>query len=101
MSFHSHVFYALSLTQKQVCNLHCVKSVRIRSFSGPYFPAFGLSKKKYSISLRIQSECWKIRTRKTPNADTFHAVLIGSEDFIISRIVALDLLGCVRLTYNT
>ena len=23
--------------------LHCVKSVRIRSFSGPYFPAFGLN----------------------------------------------------------
>ena len=22
--------------------LHCLKSVRIRSFSGPYFPAFGL-----------------------------------------------------------
>ena len=23
--------------------LHCVKSVRIRSYSGPYFPAFGLN----------------------------------------------------------
>ena len=23
--------------------IHCVKSVRIRSFSGPYFPAFGLN----------------------------------------------------------
>ena len=22
---------------------HCVKSVRIRSYSGPYFPAFGLN----------------------------------------------------------
>ena len=22
---------------------HCVKSVQIRSFSGPYFPAFGLN----------------------------------------------------------
>ena len=28
-------------------------------FSGPYFPAFG-----YSVSLRIQSDCGKIRTRK-------------------------------------
>ena len=28
-------------------------------FSGPYFPAFGLI-----LSLRIQSECGKIRTRK-------------------------------------
>ena len=24
--------------------------------------------------LRIQSECGKMRTRKTPNTDTFHAV---------------------------
>ena len=23
--------------------LHCVKSVRIRSYCGPYFPAFGLN----------------------------------------------------------
>ena len=25
-------------------------------------------------SVRIQSECWKIQTRKNPNTDTFHAV---------------------------
>ena len=24
-------------------HLHCVKNVRIRSYSGPYFPAFGLN----------------------------------------------------------
>ena len=56
---------------------HCMKSVRIQSFSGPYFPAFGLNKEKYSVSLRIQSECWKIRTRKTPNTSTFHAVFVA------------------------
>ena len=33
-------------------------------FSGPYFPAFGLNTKRYSVSLRIQSECGNIRTRK-------------------------------------
>ena len=26
---------------------HCVKSVCIRSFSGPYFPAFGLNTERY------------------------------------------------------
>ena len=36
-------------------------------FSGPYFPIDG-------VSLQIQSECGEIRTRKTPNADIFHAV---------------------------
>ena len=28
---------------------HCVKSVSIRSFSDPYFPIFGLNKKKIQI----------------------------------------------------
>ena len=54
---------------------HCVKSVRIRSHSGLYFPAFGLNTERYFVTLRIQSECGKIRTRITPNTDTFYAVL--------------------------
>ena len=33
-------------------------------FSGPYFPAFGLNTERYSVSLRIQSECGRIRSRK-------------------------------------
>ena len=33
-------------------------------FSGQYFPAFGLNTERYEVSLRIQSECGKIRTRK-------------------------------------
>ena len=53
---------------------HCVKSVRIRSFSGPYFPAFGLNTERYGVSLLIQSECRKTRARKTPNTDTFYIV---------------------------
>ena len=53
---------------------HCIKSVRIRSRSGPHFPTFGLNTERYAISLRIQSECGKIRTRITPNTNTFHAV---------------------------
>ena len=59
-----------------LCLLHCVKSVRIRSFSGShYYPAFGLNTERYGVSLRIQSECGKMRTRITPNTDTFYAVL--------------------------
>ena len=41
---------------------HCLKSVQI--FSGPNFPG----------NLRIQSECWKIRTRKTSILGHFSAV---------------------------
>ena len=53
----------------------CVESVRIRSYSGPYFPAFGQDTDRYSPSLHIQSKCRKMRTRITPNTDTFYAVL--------------------------
>ena len=35
---------------------HCVKSVRIRIFSGLYFPAFGLNAEIYTVNLGIQSE---------------------------------------------
>ena len=60
--------------QGKKVNHHCVKSVRIRSYSGPYFPAFGLNPEGYGVYLRIQSECGKIRARISPNTDTFHAV---------------------------
>ena len=53
---------------------HWVKPVRIQIYSGPYFPAFGLNTEGYGVSLHILSECGKIRTRITPNTDTFHAV---------------------------
>ena len=65
---------------------HCVKSVRIRSFSGPYFPTFGLNTERYSESLRFQSECGKIRTRKTPNTATFYAVTFTSNANIHANI---------------
>ena len=42
--------------------------------SGLHFPAFGLNTERYWVSLRIQSECGKMRIRMTPNTDTLHAV---------------------------
>ena len=56
---------------------HCLKSVRYRSFCGSYFPAVRLNTQRYGVPLRAQSECGKIRTRKTPNTDTFHAVYVS------------------------
>ena len=53
---------------------HCVKRARIRNYFGPYFPAFGLNAERYSVSLRTQAEWGEIRTRITPNTDTFYAV---------------------------
>ena len=57
--------------------LHCVKSVRIRTVSSSYFPAFWLNTERYGISLCIQSKWGKIRTRKSPNTDTFHLALVS------------------------
>ena len=59
-----------------ISNVHGVKSVCIRSYSSPYFPAFGQNTERYRVSLHIQSECGKIRTKITPNTDTFHAVVV-------------------------
>ena len=41
--------------------LHCMKSVRIQSYSDPHFPAFGLNTERYSERYR----------EITPNRDTF------------------------------
>ena len=56
---------ARTLKNKKKFPLHCVKSVCIRSSSGPYFPAFGLYTERYFVSLCTQSECRKIWTRTT------------------------------------
>ena len=53
---------------------HCGKIVRIRSYSGPDFPAFELNTERYSVSLRIQSECREMQTIITPNKDIFYAM---------------------------
>ena len=63
--------YQISHLSTYQCANHCVKRVRIQSYSGPYFPTFGLNTGTYGVSLRIQSECGKIRTIITPNRTLF------------------------------
>ena len=77
--------------------VHYVKSLSIRSFSGPHFPAFGLNTERYSLCFRIQPEYEKVRTTKTLNKDTFHAVftmqLYTEESEIINfqqRMIIMD-----------
>ena len=83
---------------KKYQKMHCVKSVHIRSFSGPHCPTFGLNTEEYSVSLRIQPKCWKIRTRKTPNTDTFHivmtSILVKSTHFM--PVVSFNVLGGIE-----
>ena len=92
------------------CIVHCVKNFQIRSFfwflfsrilpkygkirtawklskygvfSGPYFRPFGLDTERYEVSLRMQSECAKIRIRKNSEfgqfsrSDAFYAVVLS------------------------
>ena len=43
---------------------YCVKSVRIRSFSGAYFPAVRPNTERYSVNLRIQPNAGKYGPEK-------------------------------------
>ena len=74
ISLKSFGFETLRLVIK---GTHCVKSVRIRSNSGPHFPTFGLNTERYAVKnaeWKIQPKCGEIRTRITPNTDSFYAV---------------------------
>ena len=71
---------------------HCVKSVHIRSYSGPYFPAFGLNTDGTPVLMSVFNKVVglynfikkrlqvfspysiQIQTRITPNTDNFYAV---------------------------
>ena len=60
----------------QLRKVRCVRSVRIRNYSGLHFPAFTVNTDRCRVSLRIQSECGKMQTRITQNTDNFHAVVV-------------------------
>ena len=51
------------------------ESVRIRSYSRPHYPVFGLNTERFEYR-EMHSECGKIEARITPNTDTFYAVLV-------------------------
>ena len=53
-------------------NKHCMKIVRIRSFSGPDFPVFRLNTEIYFVNLQIREN-----SRKNPNTDTFCVVIMS------------------------
>ena len=52
-----------------------VKSVSIWSFSGLYFPSFGLNMERHGVSLHIKYKWGELRTRQTPNTEPFHVVI--------------------------
>ena len=60
----------LNIQRRLSWECHCVKNVRIRSFSGPYFPAFGLNTERYTEYLSVFSTN-AVRTRKTAGLQIF------------------------------
>ena len=76
------------MKSKERCpDRHCVKSARIHSYSGSYFPVFGLNAERYGVSLRIQSECGKMQSRMSLDMDTFQEVRISFMEFFIHYII--------------
>ena len=59
------------------------KSLRIQSFSDPYFPAFGLDTAIYRVNLRIHSKCGKIRTKENRKTDPFCAVWRTTSSYML------------------
>ena len=57
-----------------------------------------MNTENYSVSLRIQIECGKIRTRITPNTDTFQAVPLESRKWNSRNTVRLL---AARFLYRT
>ena len=55
-------------------NTHCVKSVRIQSYSALHFPHSDWIR-RHTPYLSILPECGKMLTRITPNTDTLYAVV--------------------------
>ena len=61
-------------------------------FSGLYLPAFTLNTEKWEVSLRIQSECGKIRTRKNfvfghfSRSVRYHALRSSDQDVFCKNV---------------
>ena len=76
-------------TALYISSMHCVKSVRIRSYFGPHFSRIfpqsaWIRSSPYSV--RMRENAGKIQTRIIPNTDTFYAVTF---QWIFSNILKL------------
>ena len=54
-------------------------------YSELFWAVFSCIRTKYGVSLRIPSECGKMRPRITPNTDTFH-VVYGPQIWSIKKL---------------
>ena len=80
---------------------HCTKIIHIWNFPGPYFPIFKLNTAIYFVNPCIRSKGEKIRIRKIPNTDTFHAVPSCLLFISVIQKSSLFLLMILLLILNT
>ena len=82
------------------CTIHCVKRVRIWSYSGPHFSRIFLHldwiRRDTSYLSVFSLNSGKIWTRITPNTDIFYAVVLATEIQLSSADIFLLLLYHVR-----
>ena len=89
-----------SILLKKTYTVHCVKSARIRSYSSPRFARIFPD----SVFRRNAESARKMRTRITPNTDTFYAVVflaikeINAEEKFYIKICML--IPTIKLQYK-
>ena len=80
---------------KSVCAMYCMKSVYIRSFSGPYFPAFELNSDTQSVKPRIKSEWKNTDQENSIHKDSLRKIpkfrlIYGCGNFVEFRLIRLQ-----------
>ena len=75
INMESVIIFSQKVMQKNNVTLR-KKCPHSEFFWSVFFPTFGLNTERFRVSLSIQPECGKIRTRKTPNTDIFYAVWV-------------------------
>ena len=89
----SIIFIRSSILDIWLASEHASELLRKKCpYSELFWSAFS---RIYSVSLRIQSECGKMRTRLSPNTNTFHPVWLG---FYKNNVLkCLNLTGKIRV----
>ena len=72
--------------------MHCVKSVRIRSFSGSYFPEIGLKTAQHSVQMRENTEQKNSEYRHFSRSDELRQNIFAKykSDFLKMNFASTD-----------
>ena len=73
-----------------------MKSVHIQGWSGPYYATFSVNTGTYSVSLYIQSKCWK---KFAPENSSEHGHFQHSGQLL--WFISLNLFLCLRLEISS